>query len=324
MIDVKAGYVKAYLFEVTFEKGVKAEFQVHKEFGNQSKAAKPVETYAPDVGKIPMEMLENISQVWIMKGNNPWGGGINNDGTGHILIHTEKRDEYANDGIVEETLIHEAAHASLDKTLYNDAWFKAADKDKNYISDYAKDYPNREDVAETFLMYFAVEYQKNRLSATDRALTVNAIPNRIKYLNSLNLDMYPFNKGDTKEPTNADTPVPTGSPGNEDKCDGLEKKPCKKVKVNGTKVCIYRRKKKIGGDCDAKNKFADSCEYTTSNMCDNGSNKCKWENDSCKHVCIDLKKDACKKKKIDGKKVCKVLKISNPCYGCNPKSECKK
>jgi len=326
MYDRRKGwiYVLAYLFEVTYEKGVKVEFSVHKEFGNENNAAQPVDKYAPDVGKIPMVMLEKISQVWLMKGNNPWGGGRNSDGSGHILIHTGQGDQYASGGIVEETLMHEAAHASLDGMLYGDAWYAAAEKDNNYISTYAEDYPNREDIAETILMYFAVEYTKKRLSNVDRGKTVNAIPNRIKYLNSLNLDMYPFKKARTTQaPTKADTtPEPTESPG-EDKCDGLEKKPCRKVKEGGVKVCIYSAKRKINGKCKSKAKFADPCEYTTNIKCNDGSDACKWKNNTCKHVCEDLNQSRCKNRRIDGKKACRLSKVANPCYGCNLKSECK-
>ena len=36
--------------------------------------------------------------------------------------------------------------------------------DKGYISDYAKDYPNREDIAESFLPWVVVRYKAERIS----------------------------------------------------------------------------------------------------------------------------------------------------------------
>jgi hypothetical protein len=56
-------------------------------------------------------LRKNIHEVTIHKGNMPFGGGTNG-----LLIHTERSAEYENDGILEETLIHEASHTSLDPT----------------------------------------------------------------------------------------------------------------------------------------------------------------------------------------------------------------
>jgi len=196
MYDRRVGWitVNAYLYEAKFKKGAKVTFAVHEEFNTETDAAAVVDSYVKDVGQIPMVMLKNLSQVWIMKGDNLWGGGSNSDGTGHILIHTDMGDSYRQDGIVAEVMMHEGAHASLDSYLYNDEWYKAAESDNNYISTYAKNNPRREDISETILLYFAVAYTKKRLSDEDMKTITTTIPYRIAYLNSLNLDMFPFKK----------------------------------------------------------------------------------------------------------------------------------
>lgn len=201
--------VEVYLYEVTYQRGVKIEFSVHNEFA-QDKAATPVNFYAPHVGRLPMVVLKKLSQVWIMKGVESWGGGKNPDGIGHILIHTGQGDLYENDGIIEETLIHEGAHAALDNFFYGEAWYAAAEKDANYISDYARDNPNREDLAETFVLYLAAEYTLGRLSEEDLEIVVTTIPNRIEYLNSLDLDMYPYTRIND-QPTITASPTATAS-----------------------------------------------------------------------------------------------------------------
>ena len=57
-------------------------------------------------------------------------------------------------------MIHEAAHTSLDGHMYNtSSWNSAVIEDGNkFISDYARDNPVREDIAESFLVWFAIQY----------------------------------------------------------------------------------------------------------------------------------------------------------------------
>ena len=52
-----------------------------------------------------------METVWIHRGVEPFGGGNFN-----ILIHTGQAAEYVAAGILEETLVHEAVHSSLDGT----------------------------------------------------------------------------------------------------------------------------------------------------------------------------------------------------------------
>jgi len=194
--DRRKGWVnvKTYQYEARYKKNVKVEFLVHEEFDTQTAAAAVVDLYSADVGRLPRVLLKDISQVWIMKGYYGWGGGRNSDGTGHILIHTKQGDSYRNSGIVVETLLHEGVHGTLDSYLYNNRWSFAAVDDPNYISTYARDYPLREDIAETFLLYFAVAYTKKRLQDLDLTKIVTNIPHRIALLNDLDLDMFPYKR----------------------------------------------------------------------------------------------------------------------------------
>ena len=117
----------------------------------------------------------------------PFGGGNDN-----ILIHTGKAAEYLRDGVLEEILIHEAAHTSLDPVhAAADGWLAAQDADGGFISDYARDHPGREDVAESFGPFFALRHRRERISR-GMAETIEAtMPNRIDYFDRLDLDMHP-------------------------------------------------------------------------------------------------------------------------------------
>ena len=53
--------------------------------------------------------------------------------------------------------------------------------DGNFISTYARDYPNREDVAESFPMYYAQRYKPTRIPQSLRETIIKTMPNRILY-----------------------------------------------------------------------------------------------------------------------------------------------
>ena len=95
-----------------------------------------------------------------------------------------------------ELLMHESAHVELDwrhkGTVKSSKWKRAAIADNKYISDYAREFSEKEDVAETINWWIAVRCKKDRISETNYNKTLNGIPNRIKYLDKQKYDMYPL------------------------------------------------------------------------------------------------------------------------------------
>lgn len=177
----------AYLFDATFSDGLSAEFQVNPEFGSSEAARLEAEKYAVVIGRIPKALRTSVLTVWIHKGVQPFGGGNNN-----LLIHVGQGDLYIADGILEETFVHEAAHTSLDAAHAASAgWLSAQAKDVNFISSYARDYPAREDVAESVLTWLAVRYRASRIDPAQIAKIQQAIPNRLAYFDALNLVVLP-------------------------------------------------------------------------------------------------------------------------------------
>lgn len=179
--------VSAYLFDATFDDGLGAEVQVNPEFGGEEAARVEAERYASEIGRLPTALRAEVQTVWIHRGTEPFGGGNDN-----ILIHTGQAALYEADGILEETLVHEAVHTSLDATHASAAgWIAAQAADPTFISTYARDFPTREDLAETMVPYLAVRYRSDRISPALRQTILEAIPNRIQYLDDQALDMYP-------------------------------------------------------------------------------------------------------------------------------------
>tara|TARA_B100000073_G_scaffold89331_1_gene70187 strand:+ start:783 stop:1550 length:768 start_codon:yes stop_codon:yes gene_type:complete len=182
---------KAYLFPAKYDDGFTIEIQVNSEFKNLADAQLVAEKFAYEIGKLPNELRKNVETVWIHKGMKPFGGGNNN-----ILIHTDwSKKYYEKQGILEETLIHEAAHTSLDQSHAKDLlWIEAQKMDGKFISQYAKDNPVREDIAESYLPYFALRYRRDRISESLVKLIEDTIPNRIFYFDNQKFQMYPVVK----------------------------------------------------------------------------------------------------------------------------------
>ena len=180
--------VDAYLFNASYDDGLTAEIQVNPEFASSAAAQAEAEKYAEVIGRLPTALRVDVETVWIHMGVELFGGGNNN-----ILIHIGQADLYVADGILEETLLHEAAHTSLDAAHASSAGWRAAQSaDARFISTYARDNSTREDIAETFVPYLAVRYRADRLSESLANTILAAIPNRIAYLDAQSFDMYPI------------------------------------------------------------------------------------------------------------------------------------
>ena len=179
--------VDAFLFNATFDDGLTAEVQVNPEFGLDSAPVQALK-YATVIGRLPKSLRKDVFTVWIHKGVNPFGGGNNN-----LLIHVGQAALYENDGILEETLVHEAAHTSLDAThAGSTGWIAAQTADGTFISPYARDNPTREDIAESFLPYLAARYRSGRITQALANTILRTIPNRIAYFDALALSMLPI------------------------------------------------------------------------------------------------------------------------------------
>lgn len=187
--DRRTGWIdmNAYLFDIAWNDGLTTEAQVNPEFGSVDAASVVAEKYALITGRLPTCLRVDVDALWIHKGTEPFGGGNNS-----ILIHTGQSAIYENDGILEETLVHEASHTSLDATHASAAgWLNAQTLDGTFISTYARDNPEREDIAESFLPWLAVRYKSDRISEDDYNTIVTTIPNRIQYFDDMDFDMFP-------------------------------------------------------------------------------------------------------------------------------------
>ncbi len=172
------GPIDAYLFEATGTDGSILQAQINPEFGSVDAARLQAQRYVALIGQLPKPARTNVKSFVVHQGDLDFGG----DRNGSLLIHAGRSDQYDKSGYLEEILLHEACHASLDASHENSPGWRAAQAaDGEFVSTYARDNPNREDVAESFLMYLAVRNPHQRVSATVQQTVRHTIPNRIAY-----------------------------------------------------------------------------------------------------------------------------------------------
>jgi len=179
MYDRRFGWIniKPYLFDAKFSDNLKIEVQVNPEFGTKEKAEQVALEYLPTIGRMPSYLRKDVETIWLHDGNEDYGGGNYN-----LLIHHGRTEEYTKKGILEETFIHEAVHTSLDEYHSSSSnWIDAQNRDNGFISEYAMEYPEREDLAETFLICFGLKYNPNAFNENIRKKILELIPNRLNY-----------------------------------------------------------------------------------------------------------------------------------------------
>lgn len=189
----------AYIFNIIFNDSLSTKAQINSEFGSIDSAKYQAEKYGFLVGQLPHCLRLDVDELWIHKGTEAFGGGNRS-----ILIHTGQTALYEVDGIIEETLIHEACHTSLDEYHAEDPnWINAQNMDDKFISTYAQDNPTREDIAESFLPWIMVRHKADRMNQSDMDTILQSIPNRLNYFDSIECNLYPYITIPTQIPENS-------------------------------------------------------------------------------------------------------------------------
>jgi len=185
-----------FVFNVEYDYGsadwVMLEFQAHPEYQTVQAARADVDLYAPILGRLPLALVSGTREVELTPGLEGYGLAAN---SGLRLFHIDAGHTAGHilNGFMEEGLIHEGGHAALQADhASTSAWIAAQEADGAFISDYARDYPAREDFAETVSVWFALRYRPERLTNFQRSAISAAIPHRLRYLDRQGFDMSPY------------------------------------------------------------------------------------------------------------------------------------
>lgn len=173
--------IDAYLFIARYSDGTEIEIAINPEFGSDSVARDSAMRFAEPLGRLPTVLRQGIERFSVHKGNEGFHAG-----TGQIVVYTGTADERERYNHLEESLFHEAVHASLDDAHRRaPGWIAAQDADGEFLTDYARNSPEREDLAETMLFAFAILHHPERLPPVDTEDTLRAVPHRIDYIRDL-------------------------------------------------------------------------------------------------------------------------------------------
>ena len=203
--------VRPYVFHAFYENEIAIEILLYYE-KDKNKSLKRAEAlalkYAKMIGRMPHVLVQRLDAVIFFEDQSCKGHGWAVYRIMSICPLSLKKWKVMSH--IEELLLHELVHASLDKPTsgvykalnprisknnkktkklsWRD-WRKAVKKDKEFISDYAKS-SYREDLAESFPMWLALRY--NRVNDVEKAKILKAIPNRIQFFDDQNFNMYPL------------------------------------------------------------------------------------------------------------------------------------
>ena len=183
----------AHIYKVNFGDGLSVDFEIYTEF-TLEEAGNIEQKYAPLIGQLGKDLRRNIKSFEFLKGEEVASAQRTDDlNYANITFHTDwltlVETRFSGDR-TEELLIHESTHLSIDPYIYGQqGWTDAVNLDGNYLSTYAKDNPDSEDIAETFQAYIAVKYFPDRISNSLRDTILSVCLNRFKYFDTLNLDL---------------------------------------------------------------------------------------------------------------------------------------
>lgn len=156
-------------------------FFVNKEIADISKAEAEVLRLATAFGRLPVVVQRKVEQIGIHGGTPTFSAGPHK-----IFVYTDRIQLRIAQNRLEESLFHEAVHASLDlKHATSASWREAQSADPGFISDYAHAYPQREDLAETALFAYAIFRHPSRLPPVDTEDIKRQVPNRLALLREI-------------------------------------------------------------------------------------------------------------------------------------------
>lgn len=179
--------VDAHVFDVRFTDGIETEVLVNPEF-DETEAEEQIERYISELGKMPATLRQGVDTVWVNAGFAPIGGAA-----GALLIHTDQAFDLLFRQFLDELLLHETVHSSLDARWADDPdWLAAQAADPNFISEAAQARPELEDLAESFTAWVASRHLRNRLEGSLILVIEQTIPNRLEFFDGLGIDMSPL------------------------------------------------------------------------------------------------------------------------------------
>lgn len=138
---------------------------------------------AASVSRLPIQMRIELKHVNILDGDgSAWAEDLGRFFTLYDGLMERRLAEHD----LDETVFHETAHVALDRLLSNDLDWRANQlADNEFITRYAAENPNKEDIAESALFAWTINHHPGRLPADVEAAVRDIMPNRLEYLGNM-------------------------------------------------------------------------------------------------------------------------------------------
>lgn len=158
---------------------------VHPDGGNPQQRAMEA---AASVSRLPTQMRKALRYVNILDGDGAaWEEGLG----GFFTLYDGLMERRLAESDLDETVFHESAHVALDRLLSgNSDWQSNQIADGEFITQYAADNPEKEDIAESTLFAWTMFHHPGRLPADVEDAVRDILPNRLEYLSNM-LEDYP-------------------------------------------------------------------------------------------------------------------------------------
>ncbi len=173
-----------FLFTARFSDTTEIEIRVHPEIGGLDAARAEVDRYTVPLGRLPTVLRRGIERLAIRLGDetataSPAEGISMQTGNTRVRLDADR---------LEETLFHEAVHTTLDATfayMRSPRWMAAQEADGRWLTEYGRNNPDSEDLAETALFAYGLVRNPERFPAGVAATIRERIPNRIDFIETI-------------------------------------------------------------------------------------------------------------------------------------------
>lgn len=144
--------------------------QIHvKDWTNQANMDETVRSVLETVGRLPLMFRKRVTLYELEDRHGAFLAG-----TG---VYIPLKTLFSNPETKEEILMHEGAHKHWNSEMFTDEGLLCAlASDKRFITEYAR----LEDGIETWPVWYALRYRKDRLAKEVAQTIENAIPNHLK------------------------------------------------------------------------------------------------------------------------------------------------
>ena len=174
----------AYVFDAYFHDGTKVGLAMDEEIRSRQAAEQDAMRFTPRLGKLPSLYRRKLKHVVIHKGGVDTTAFAEDKGR-FFIVYSDNATKRIATHDLEETLFHEATHASIQvEHLTGASWEKAKALDNAYITEYAKT-EGGEDFAESALFAYTLIRHPERFPAAERARIEKQIPNRIAFFRTV-------------------------------------------------------------------------------------------------------------------------------------------